>query len=51
MCLSKPADVTGNIKNTGLLYKSFMIVSYDHNNSVQSYKTFYRRKLQKFAMS
>ncbi len=31
--------------------KSFTIVSYDLNDSVQWYKTFYRHKLQNFVMS
>jgi hypothetical protein len=36
---------------SGLYYKSFTIVSYDRNDSVQCYETFYRRKLRNFAMS
>ncbi len=34
-----------------LRYKSFTIVSYDLNDSVQWYKTFYHHKLQNFVMS
>jgi len=35
----------------GMYYKLFTIVSYNRNDSVQCYQSFYRRKLRNFAMS